>query len=90
MHSALIIWWSCIIALMLIFAFFPVLIDVIGKLFRISYPPIIISIVGIGLVFVKILSMDIYITRNEARFIELAQKMAVLERLYRDQDKSSP
>ena len=67
LHSALIIWWSAIIALMLVFAFFPVLIDVIGKYFHISYPPIMISVIGLGLILIKILSMDVYITRNESR-----------------------
>lgn len=79
LHSSLFIWWSSMIALMLVFAFYPNLINMLGKYFKISYPPVIISVVGLGLVFVKILSMDIYITRNEARYNRLAQKLALLE-----------
>jgi len=87
LHSVLFIWWFAIIALMLIFAFFPSLVDLIGLYFGIAYPPIIISVVGLGLICIKVLSMDIYITRNEIRYKQLAQKMAVLETLVKEDNK---
>ncbi len=79
LHSTLFIWWSAMIALMLIFAFFPELINLLGRYFGVGYPPIIISVAGIGLIFIKILTMDIYITKNEMRYNRLAQKLALLE-----------
>jgi len=78
-------WWSAIITLMLIFAFFPTLIDTLGHYFGIAYPPIIISVVGLGLICIKVLSMDTYITKNEIRYKRLAQKMALLETLIKEE-----
>lgn len=88
LHSALFIWWSAIISLMLVFAFYPGLIDIIGRYFKVSYPPVLISVAGLCLIFVKILTMDIYITRNEVRYKRLAQKMALLETLVREKEGS--
>ncbi|MEA2061862.1 MAG: DUF2304 domain-containing protein [Thermodesulfobacteriota bacterium] len=84
-HSVHFIWWAAITGSILLFAFFPALIDVIGRLFGIAYPPILISVAGIGLVLIKILSMDMYITQNELRYKKLAQKMALLEKKINDQ-----
>jgi len=89
LHSALFIWWSAMIALMLIFAFFPGLIDTVGQTFGVAYPPVIISVAGLGLVFVKILTMDIYITKNEVRYNKLAQKMAILELMLKEMEKEN-
>jgi hypothetical protein len=88
-HSSLFVWWTSIIGLILVFAFYPTLIDVMGKWFGISYPPIIISLAGIGLLLIKTLSMDIYITKNEIRYKKLAQKMALLEKELKEKAHSS-
>lgn len=78
------IWWGAIISIILIFSFFPTLIDIIGKWLGVSYPPVLISIVGLGLILIKTLSMDIYITKNEIRYKTLAQKIALLEKKLKD------
>ena len=84
-HSSHFIWWSPIIFFMLLFTFFPELINFFGNIFGISYPPIIISILGMGLLLIKILLMDIYITKNEIRYKRLAQKTALLEKKLEEQ-----
>jgi len=83
------LWWGAIISLILIFSFFPALIDIIGKWFGVSYPPVLISVVGLGLILVKTLSMDIYITKNEVRYKTLAQKIALLEKKFEDSIEDS-
>lgn len=84
LNSLYFIWWSLIIAAILVFAFFPNLIDIIGNFLHVSYPPVLISIFGLGMIFIKVLLMDIYITENEMRFKKLAQRMAALELLIDD------
>lgn len=79
------VWWFSTIGSILLFAFFPALIDVIGKLVGVSYPPIIISVLGLGMIMIKVFSMDIYITQNELRYRKLAQKMGLLEKRINDQ-----
>lgn len=84
-HTTHFIWWSSIISFILIFAIFPTLIDIIGRLVGISYPPIIVAVAGLGLMLIKTLTMDIYITQNEIRYKKLAQKMALLEKMVKEQ-----
>ncbi len=87
-HSALFIWWISIISLMLVFTFFPGLIDIVGGYLGVSYPPILLSVAGLSVFLVKVLYMDIYITKNEARYKRLAQKMAVLETMLNEKNSS--
>jgi hypothetical protein len=89
LQTVLLVWWIAIIVLMMIFAFFPSLVNLLGHYFGIAYPPIIISVVGLGLICIKVLSMDIYITKNEIRYKQLAQKMAILETLVKEEKKNS-
>jgi hypothetical protein len=78
-------WWFSTICSVLIFAFFPTLIDVLGKWVGVSYPPTIISILGLGMILIKVFSMDIYITQNELRYRKLAQKLALFEKRMHDE-----
>lgn len=80
------LWWSSTICTILIFGFFPTLIDILGQLAGVSYPPTLISIVGLGLLLIKVFSMDIYITQNEIRYRKIAQKIALLEKSIREND----
>ena len=77
-------WWFSTICSVLLFAFFPTLIDVLGKWVGVSYPPTIISILGLGMILIKVFSMDIYITKNEQRYRKLAQKLALFEKRLQD------
>jgi len=80
LHTAHLFWWFFIIICILILSFFPTIVDKIGLIFGIGYPPIIVCILGLGAILIKILTMDIYITQNEIRYKKLAQKLAILEK----------
>lgn len=88
LHTSLTAWWVTIVIFILGFALYPALIDYIGHFFKVSYPPIIICIVGIGLIIIKVLVMDTYITKNEARYKRLAQKLALLELQIQEKQKN--
>ncbi len=83
-------WWFSTICSVLIFAFFPALIDVLGKWVGVSYPPTLISILGLGMILIKVFSMDIYITQNELRYRKLAQKLALFEKRMHDEASMIP
>jgi len=83
-------WWFSTICSVLIFAFFPTLIDVLGKWVGVSYPPTLISILGLGMILIKVFSMDIYITQNELRYRKLAQKLALFEKRMHDEASKAP
>ena len=80
LHPFYLGWWFGIICVLLIFSLNPRLINKLGELLGIAYPPIIIAVLGLLAILIKILSMDIYITQSEIRYKKLVQKMVVLER----------
>ncbi len=77
-------WWVVIIISILLLAFFPGILDFVGNLFGVSYPPVLLTVFGLAMILVKVLTMDIYITKNEARYKELAQKLATLELMVKE------
>ena len=72
-------WWIGIAILVVIMGFFPVLIDTIGILLGVNYPPVLILTLGIGFILVKILSMDLERSQQERILRRLTQKIAMLE-----------
>jgi hypothetical protein len=72
-------WWIGIAILVVIMGFFPVLIDKVGILLGVNYPPVLILTLGIGFILVKILSMDLERSRQERILRRLTQKIAILE-----------
>jgi hypothetical protein len=74
-------WWIGIAILVVIMGFFPVLIDKIGILLGVNYPPVLILTLSIGFILVKILSMDLERSHQERILRRLTQKIAILENL---------
>jgi hypothetical protein len=72
-------WWIGIAILIGIMGFFPVVIDKIGILLGVNYPPVLILTIGIGFILVKILSMDLERSQQERILRRLTQKIAILE-----------
>ncbi|MGE4554317.1 MAG: DUF2304 domain-containing protein [Desulfovibrionaceae bacterium] len=77
MHS---IWWFAVAGGSALIGLFPGLIDTMGALFGIHYPPVLLLVVAGCLLFVKILTMDIERTRQERQIRILSQRLALYER----------
>lgn len=73
------IWWLVIAAGSVFFGFFPQVMDRIGVLLGVYYPPILFLTLGISMVLIKILTMDIERSRQERDLRRLTQRMAILE-----------
>ena len=73
------LWWIWVAGSVALFGMLPQLIDKIGKIFGITYPPILLIIIGIISILIKMLKMDIESTRKEARIRRLTQQLAILE-----------
>jgi hypothetical protein len=54
-------------------------VDWVGRLTGIHYPPVIPIIIGIGMILVRLLKMDIDRSRSERQLRRLTQKLAILE-----------
>ena len=80
LHTRYTLWWIPTAFLLAIFGVFPQLIDKLGLLLGISYPPVIALLLGLMALLIKILLMDIERSRNEVKLIRLIQRMAILEK----------
>ena len=79
MHGSYALWWLAIAAAILVLGVFPPVIDWLGSVSGISYPPILPIIVGIGMILIRMLRTDIDRSRQERQLRRLAQKLAILE-----------
>jgi hypothetical protein len=73
------IWWLMVAAASITFGAYPWLIDRIGALLGIHYPPILLIVVGLGLILIKMLTMDLKRSEQERNIRALTQRMAILE-----------
>jgi hypothetical protein len=79
MHGSYALWWLAIAAAILLLGVFPPVIDWLGSVTGISYPPVLPIIVGIGMILIRMLRTDIDRSRQERQLRRLAQKLAILE-----------
>ncbi len=79
LHSGYAVWWLGVAASIMFFGSFPKLIDRIGYLLGVSYPPVLLIVLGVCIIMVKILTMDIERTRQEKNLRRLVQRLAILE-----------
>ena len=79
LHGSYALWWLAIAAAILVLGVFPPVIDWLGGITGISYPPVLPIIVGIGMILIRMLRTDIDRSRQERQLRRLAQKLAILE-----------
>lgn len=79
LHGSYALWWLAIAAAILVLGVFPPVIDWLGGVTGISYPPVLPIIVGIGMILIRMLRTDIDRSRQERQLRRLAQKLAILE-----------
>jgi hypothetical protein len=72
------LWLGAVFCLVL-FGVFPSILDWLGGLLGVHYPPILLIVVSLCILLVKLLTMDIQLTRQETRIRLLTQKMAAYE-----------
>ena len=69
-------WWIWVAGSIALFGTAPQLIDKIGKILGITYPPVLLIIVGIVSILIKMLKIDIDGSQREARIRRLTQRIA--------------
>ncbi len=79
LHGSYALWWLAIAAVILLLGAFPPVIDWLGGVTGIYYPPILPIIVGIGMILIRMLKMDIDRSQQERQLRRLTQKLAILE-----------
>jgi hypothetical protein len=79
LHGSYALWWLAIAAAILLLGVFPPVIDWLGRITAINYPPILPIIIGIGMILIRMLKMDIDRSERERQIRRLTQKLAILE-----------
>ena len=84
LHGSFALWWFAVAAAILILGLFPPVIDWLGRLTGINYPPVLPIVVGIGMILIRLLKMDVDRSRSERQMRRLTQKLAILEQELRE------
>lgn len=84
LHTRYALWWVPVALVMAVLGVFPQIVDWIGRMMGISYPPVIPLLLGLVAMVVKILVMDIERSRNEVKLTRLVQRVAMLEKRVED------
>jgi hypothetical protein len=79
LHGGQALWWLAIAAGSLVAGFMPSVVDRIGLLFGVHYPPMLLVLIVVAALLLKLLQVDINISRRERRMRRVIQKLAVLE-----------
>lgn len=84
LHGSFALWWFAIAAAILILGLFPPVIDWLGSMTGIYYPPILPIVIGIGMILIRLLKMDVDRSRYERQMRRLTQKLAIVEQELRE------
>ena len=79
LHGPYAVWWIGAAATVGALGFFPRLFDYLAGYLGVRYPPILAIVLGLGLLLLKILTMDLERSRQERLIRRLAQRLAMLE-----------
>ena len=79
LHGSYALWWLVVAAATLVVSVFPHLVDRLGELVGIAYPPILAIILGMGLILIRMLLMDVDRSRQERTLRRLTQRLAILD-----------
>ncbi|MGH8042595.1 MAG: DUF2304 domain-containing protein, partial [Rudaea sp.] len=75
LHGSYALWWLAVAAAILLLGVFPPVVDWMGRITGIHYPPVLPIILGIGMILVRMLKMDIDRSRSERQLRRLTQKL---------------
>jgi hypothetical protein len=84
LHGSFALWWFAVAGAILLLGLFPPVIDWLGRLTGINYPPVLPIVVGIGMILIRLLKMDVDRSRYERQMRRLTQKLAILEQELRE------
>lgn len=79
MHVQYSLWWMSTAASAILLGLFPGILDWIGRVLGIAYPPALLFLLAIVALLLKALLADIERSRNKGRMLRLAQRVVILE-----------
>lgn len=79
LHSHHALWWLLVAFMVMLLGIFPTMIDWIASWLGVNYPPTLLFIFGMGMILVKVISIDLHQSKLERKIRRLAQQIAILE-----------
>ncbi|MBD8527327.1 DUF2304 domain-containing protein [Pseudomarimonas arenosa] len=79
LHGIQAIFWLMVAGAALGFGLYPRLVDRLGQMFGVQYPPILLVMLAVIGILIKLLLNDLELARKERRLRRLTQKLAILE-----------
>jgi hypothetical protein len=73
------LWWLVVAAAFVVLGFFPGIIDWLAPKVGVTYGPVLALTLGLTIFVIKVLTLDIARSRDEARTVRLVQRIAMLE-----------
>ncbi|MEJ5347115.1 MAG: DUF2304 domain-containing protein [Desulfosoma sp.] len=73
------LWWLSVAAAAFLLGMFPWIMDDVGRLLGVHYPPVLVLVAATALLFLKSLTQDMDRCRREQNMRRLAQRLAILE-----------
>jgi hypothetical protein len=86
MHGPYATWWLLVATCAIILSIFPQLMDWVASHLGVTYPPSLIMVLAISMILLRMLTMDMALTRKEQKIRRLTQKVAMLEDKINQQD----
>lgn len=84
LHVRHTIWWLSLALASIVIGVFPNIVDKVAWWFGVNYPPTLFFSLGFGALFLKILRMDIELSKQEREIKRLTQRLAILEKIDRE------
>ena len=79
LHSRHALWWLLVALLVMLLGIFPTTIDWLDIHLGVNYPPTLLFVLGIGMILIKVITIDLHQTNLERKIRRLAQRLAILE-----------
>jgi hypothetical protein len=79
MHGPYATWWLLVAVSAIVLSIFPNIVDWVAAQVGITYPPTLLLVLSVSMILIRMLTMDMALTRKERKIRRLTQKMAILE-----------
>jgi len=79
LHGPYATWWLMVAVFAIVLSSFPKIIDWVAVHVGITYPPTLLLVVSISFILIRMLTMDLALSRKEQKIRRLTQRIAILE-----------
>ncbi len=79
LHGPYATWWLMVAVFAIVLSSFPKIIDWVAFHVGITYPPTLLLVLAVSFILIRMLTMDLALSRKEQKIRRLTQRLAMLE-----------